>query len=83
MRQKKLRTLRTALEVDDSGTSRALSALAFTLAVTAFLRGFEADPVFAAIMAVALGLYARLVGAVVVHEYAEGGSTTTGSGPPA
>ncbi|MFP4189197.1 MAG: hypothetical protein ACLFR5_07330, partial [Halobacteriales archaeon] len=60
----------------------AVDAFVFTFAVMVLLRGFEANAVFAVVMAVALGLYARFVLGVVVEEYADGNYVDT-SGSPA
>jgi hypothetical protein len=54
--------------IDDRSTRRAVDAVVFTFAVTVLLRGFEADPRFAALMAVGLGLYARFVLGILAEE---------------
>ena len=68
-----VRRARRAWGIDDKSDRRGVDALVFTFAVTVLLRGFEANPGFAVVMAAALGLYARFVLGIVVEEY--GGST--------
>jgi hypothetical protein len=71
--------VRGAWSIDDKSNRRAADAFVFTFAVMVLLRGFEANPAFAAVMAVALGLYARFVLGVVVEEYAGGTAVDTSS----
>jgi hypothetical protein len=54
--------------IGDKSTRRAVDAIVFTFAVTVLLRGFEADPRFAVLMSVVLGLYARFVLGILAEE---------------
>lgn len=67
--------VRRAWDIDDKDSRRGVNAVVFSFSVTVLLRGFDADPTFAAVMAVAIGLYARFILGVLFEEYAEGGNT--------